>query len=73
MNPNQADAEVSQCIPPPQIVYTVQDLLKILRVSRPTLYKVLTDGDLPSSKVGARRLVTHDNLMRFLKDREVRA
>lgn len=53
-----------------KVAYTVRDLLAVLRVSRPTVYKILRSGELPSSKVGARRLVTHENLKRYLKSKE---
>lgn len=49
-----------------QVAYTVPDLLRVLQISRPTLYKMMTSGELKSRKVGGRRLVSHEQLVCFL-------
>lgn len=37
---------------PPDMVMTIEDLSKYLKISRSTLYKLAQEGKLPSQKVG---------------------
>ena len=37
---------------PPDMVMTIEDLSKYLKISRSTLYKLAQEGRLPSQKVG---------------------
>ena len=54
--------------PEQKLAYTIQESMVILRVSRATLYRLLTQGILKSKKVGGRRLITHKELVSFLED-----
>lgn len=40
-----------------QDLLTIKQACKRLMISRPTLYKLVNDGKLPSVKIGARRLI----------------
>lgn len=53
-----------------KVVYTVADLLSVLRVAKPTIYNILNSGQLKSAKVGGRRLISHESLMDFLREQE---
>ena len=47
-------------------VLTVAETCQLLRISRPTFYRLLAAGRLTSRKVGARTIVRTDELRRFL-------
>lgn len=53
--------------PEQKLCYTINDTMAILRVSRPTLYRILNDGVIRSKKVGGRRLINHTEIVRFLE------
>lgn len=58
---------MSTSYPEQKLCYTISDTMAILRVSRPTLYRLLQEGVVKSKKVGGRRLITHTELVRFLE------
>ena len=47
-------------------VLNAEELVPILRVSRPTVYKYLREGTIPSVKVGRRILIPQKALDQFL-------
>ena len=55
---------------PERLTYTVPDVIAALGLSRPTVYNLINSGELPSLKVGKRRLIRAEALDRFLADRE---
>jgi excisionase family DNA binding protein len=57
-----------QTYPEQKLAYTVNESLKILRVSRATLYRIMNQGVLKSKKVGGRRLITHKEIVRLLEE-----
>ncbi len=40
-----------------KLVYEVEELIPILHLSRPSVYKAVKDGTIPSIKIGRRRLI----------------
>ena len=52
-------------VPLDQLLYTVEDVCKLLAVKRTTVFKWLKDGTLPSIKFGAARRIHRDTLMAF--------
>jgi excisionase family DNA binding protein len=56
-----------------RLAYTVPEVQVVLGgVSRPTVYKLLNDGTLPSTMVGPHRLVYRAGLEAFLASRASR-
>ena len=47
---------------------TTNELLKVLKVSRPTLYKLLASGQIPAVKVGRAWRVSEENLRKFINE-----
>lgn len=47
-------------------VLTVREAAEELRVSRSTIYGLLSSDDLPSIRVGSRRLIVRRNLVEWL-------
>ena len=56
-----------------KVLYTIEDLCDMLRVSRSLVYKALSSGELASVKVGARRLVSSRQLEAYIQLLESRA
>jgi hypothetical protein len=52
--------------PEQQLAYTIPESIRILRVSRASLYRLFNSGQIKSKKIGGRRLVTHKEITRFL-------
>lgn len=50
-----------------KLAYRIDEAVKASGLGRSFLYERMSSGDLPSVKVGRRRLIMHDDLMRFLK------
>ncbi|MCA1934772.1 MAG: helix-turn-helix domain-containing protein [Asticcacaulis sp.] len=50
-----------------KLAYRVNEAVKASGLGRSFLYERMSSGDLPSVKIGGRRLIMHDDLMRFLK------
>lgn len=51
---------------------TVDETIEVLRVGRTTVNQLLWSGELPSIKVGRRRLVRRDDIEQFLEAHEYR-
>ena len=60
------DMEVSAMERKQHVVLNADELVGILRVSRPTVYKYLREGTIPSVKVGRRILIPQKALDDFL-------
>jgi excisionase family DNA binding protein len=58
---------ITDPVPDQQLVYTIPEIIRILRISRASLYRLLNRGELKSKMVGGRRLVTHRQLTAFLE------
>ena len=52
------------------VVYDVAEVLRRLRVTRPTIYRFLNSGELRSFRLGTRRLVSAEALADFIRTRE---
>jgi len=50
--------------------YSVDDALKVLPVSRQTLYDLINQGDLRSFRQGRRRFISREAILNYIKDRE---
>lgn len=51
---------------------TTQQAAELLRVSRPSLIKMLDEGKLPYRKVGAHRRVRYDDALLYIKNERAR-
>jgi len=51
----------------PVEAFTTEDVMQLLRIGRATLWRLLNTGELPSFKVGRRRLVLRRDLEAFLE------
>lgn len=51
-------------------LYTVNELLEILKVSRKTMYKYIADEKIKGSKVGNKWLFTEKQVNDFLESRQ---
>ena len=49
---------------------TVDETIRVLRLGRTRVNEILRSGELPSYKLGRRRLVRRQDLERFLKAHE---
>ena len=45
----------------------VEDVMAELRIGRDLLWRLFASGEIPSFKVGRRRLVTREDLRRFIE------
>lgn len=50
-----------------KVVYTVDEIAELLRISRPTAYDGIRDGKIPSIKIGRRLLVPKVAFDRYLE------
>ena len=48
-------------------IYTAKDIQDILRVGRPTVYKMLANGQLRSIRIGKNYRITQQSLEDFLR------
>ena len=55
---------------PPDMVMTIEDLSKYLKISRSTLYKLAQEGKLPSQKVGRHWRFHREAVDAWLKNQE---
>lgn len=53
-------------IAPSKLAYGVDEAVKASGLGRTFLYEHIASGDLPSVKIGRRRLILHHELMNFL-------
>lgn len=49
-----------------RLAYPVAEAAQLLGVSRSQLYELFNTGDVPSVKIGTRRLVRHEALVAYL-------
>ena len=49
--------EISRPSPPPRMAYSVTEAAAALGVSKTLIYQMIRRGELPSVKIGARRVV----------------
>jgi excisionase family DNA binding protein len=49
--------------------FSVEESCAYICTSRPTLYRLMDSGDIPSFHIGRRRLVLKEHLDRFLRQR----
>jgi excisionase family DNA binding protein len=47
-------------------LYEVREVAEALRISRSKVYLLMNDGDLPSVRIGSRRLVRRSDLEAFV-------
>ena len=55
------------------LVFTVEEVAQLLRVSRAFAYELLTRGELPCIRLGRRILVPRRALERFIEERPAAA
>ena len=55
-----------------QVLLTVDETIRVLRLGRTRVNKILRGGELPSIKIGHRRFVRRIDLERFLDAHEYR-
>ncbi|MGV8922339.1 MAG: helix-turn-helix domain-containing protein [Thermomonas sp.] len=48
-----------------KFLYTVDEALTLLSISRTRVYKAIASGDLPTVKVGHRRLIPSEGLISY--------
>jgi excisionase family DNA binding protein len=53
--------------PPVRVLYPLREIQQKLGVSRSTVYQLLSDGQLPSVKIGRRRFVTAAALTAYIE------
>lgn len=54
------------------LVLTVEQVMLIMRMSKPTVLKLLGDGTIPAQKIGNKWYISRDALRRFLEGKEKR-
>lgn len=59
-------ASTVESTPAPRIAYGIAETARMTGLGRTTLYSNISSGELPSIKVGKRRLVRHADLVHFL-------
>ncbi len=50
-----------------KLAYRVDEAVKASGLGRSFLYEHMASGDLPSIRIGGRRLILHDDLVAFLR------
>ncbi len=53
--------------PPTREILTIADLQEVLPIGRTKLYSLLSEGSIPSFKVGRRRLVRRGDVNRWIE------
>jgi excisionase family DNA binding protein len=53
-----------------RLAYGPAEAAALLGISRARLYELMAAGDIPSMKLGARRLIRHDRLVAYLDQLE---
>lgn len=53
------------------LAYTVKDAARVLGISRGMLYELTATGELPSAKLGSRRLIRGEAIVSLLERHEV--
>jgi excisionase family DNA binding protein len=54
-------------LPPSRVLYPLREIQQKLGVSRLTVYQLLSNGQLPSVKIGRRRFVTATALSAYIE------
>lgn len=49
-------------------LYTVNEALAVLKVSKPMLYKMMDQGKLRYAKFGTRRIITQAAIVKLIED-----
>jgi len=49
-------------------LYTIKEVAEMLRVSKPTVYRMMSDGKLKPLKLGKRTLFEESELNRFIEE-----
>lgn len=49
-------------------LYTIKEVAEMLRVSKPTVYRLMSDGKLNPIKLGKRTLFPESELNRFIEE-----
>lgn len=52
-----------------KLAYTVDEACEALTISRPTLYRLMRDGELTAIKIAGRTVIRTEELQRFLDTR----
>ena len=52
---------------PSKLVYDLKETASLLRVSVSTVRRAIKRGDLRPTRIGKRVLVTHENIVKFLR------
>jgi excisionase family DNA binding protein len=47
-------------------LYTIEETAKYLKISKPSLYRIMAEGKIVSIKLGGRTLFTEEELTRFV-------
>lgn len=50
------------------VVYTINEAAKILKLSSPTIYRLMDAGKIRYAKIGARRLIPQSELSKIIAD-----
>ena len=58
---------------PDKAAFSVEEAGIYLGQSRPTVYRLMDSGDLPSIHIGRRRLILKEDLERFIQERKAEA
>ena len=58
---------------PEKAALSVEEVGTYLGTSRPTVYRLMDSGALPSIHIGRRRLVLREDLDKFLQERKAEA
>jgi excisionase family DNA binding protein len=53
-----------------RVAYRPEEAARVLGVSRDTIFKLLASGELGGWKLGAARLISADEIRRFVRERE---
>jgi len=56
-----------------QELHTVNEVLRLLKISRANLYRLIKEGQIRPIKIGDRTLFTEKELNRFIEDLEKKA
>jgi excisionase family DNA binding protein len=53
-----------------KLLYTIDETLEALSLGRTKFYSIVAAGDLKTVRIGRRRLVSHDELQRYVSSLE---
>lgn len=55
---------------PPRLAYSVADVVEQTGLGKTTVHGLIASGELPSCKIGKRRIIRHADLEKLLIDRK---